>query len=132
MSEIKRSRYSKQILKALTSKGLMKDIVILRKEKNKYKEDSDEITVTTIKGFYHKGTSVTFNLVESANITTTSQEKLLVIFDEESLKIKNSDYFYLEQREYVDDNTTLKKEKFTIVDKGDAEGIIFDMNLERR
>ncbi|MBC2579991.1 hypothetical protein [Clostridium sp. DJ247] len=132
MSGINKIKISKQILKALTSKGLMKDVVIFRDDKNYYGENKEGLYVTTVKGFYHKGNSISFNLTESASITTNSQEKLLVIYDENSLKIKVNDYFFIEQREFEEDNKTLKKEKYTILDKGDIEGIVYDMFLERR
>lgn len=129
MSEIKRSRYSKQILKALTSKGLMKDIVILRDKLNAFREKNDDNYVCTVKGYYYRNeTKIVLNLSESGTINDQYNEKLLVVYDDESKKIKQDDYFF-----YKEDIDNKENEgiKYKIIDTGNKENIVFNMSINR-
>lgn len=129
MSEIKRSRYSKQILKALTNKGLMKDIVVLRDGLNAFGEKQDDNYVCTVKGYYYKNeTKIVLNLSESGTINDQYNEKLLVVYDDESKKIKQDDYFFY--KEDID-NEEDKGIKYKVIDTGNKENIVFNMSINR-
>ncbi|WPC42956.1 hypothetical protein [Clostridium sp. JS66] len=120
MSGINRVKYSKQILKALTSKGLMKDVVIKRNDKNDFGEKQDDLEVCTVKGYYYKNeTKIVLNLSESGTINDQYNEKLLIVFNDGSKDIKQDDYFVLNDI------------KYKIIDTGNIEDIVLNMTIDR-
>lgn len=119
MSEINRSKISKQILKVLASKGLMKDINIFRDDEDFFGEKKEPLFVTKIKGYYHTGSSsLNLSITEGASKILNAEEKLLVVYNEDSLKIKKNDCLELYGR------------KYQIIDMGNVENIIFDMTIK--
>jgi hypothetical protein len=121
MPGINRTKISKQILKSLTDKGLMKDIIIFRKGSNAFKEKKEDLYVVSLKGYYHKGNSnsLNFNIVDGGKLSNPGEEKLLLVYNDDSLKVLKNDYFILDDV------------KYEITDKGNVENIIFDMSLRR-
>lgn len=98
----------------------MKPFTIYRDEKNEFNEPTEPQEVCAIQGYYHKSeTNINLNVTEGGTVTTNHTEKLLVIYDENSLSIKEGDYF------------TFNDVKYEIIDKGNIFNIIFDMTLER-
>ena len=120
MAGINRAKVSKKVYKQLERKGLLKEIKILRTGVNAYKEKKEDLYVCTIKGYYYKNNlKLTLAFGEAATINHGNEDKLLVVVNDESKKIKKDDYFIL-------DNV-----KYKIIELGNVEDIIFDMSLER-
>ncbi|APC41061.1 hypothetical protein [Clostridium estertheticum] len=120
MAGINRTKISEKLYKQLDKKGLLKEIKILRIGKNAYKEKLNDLYVCTVKGFYYrKETRINISATESATLNSNYSERVLIIYDEESKKIKQDDYF------------TLAETKYKIIDTGNAENIIYDMQLDR-
>lgn len=120
MAGINRAKIRLKIYKQLERKDLLKEIKILRIEKNAYGEKVNDLYVCTINGYYHREEArVEQKSVESATINELYNDKFLVVFNEESIKIQKDDYFKL-------DNITYK-----IIDAGNIENIVFDMYLSR-
>lgn len=120
MSGINRERIAKRILNSLTKKDLMKSIIIYRDGRNAFGETQEKQYVCTVQGFYHKDKSkLNLNFNEGGTLNTGYSEKLLVVYNEESKKIKQDDYFFLNDI------------KYKIIDKGNVQDIIFDMILNR-
>lgn len=118
---IKRAKISAQIYKQLDRKGLLKDIQILRSGLNDFEEPITNQDVCKIKGYYHRNNLKLYTTTsDGATLTSGYEERLLVIINDESKKIKQDDYF------------TLDNVKYKIIDLGDVEGIVFDMSLERK
>lgn len=120
MAGINRAKISAKIYKQLERKGLLKEIKILRSGLNAFKEKQEDLYVCTIKGYYYrKENKVNIKSEEGATVNTNYYDKLLVIYNESSIKIKQDDYF------------TLDGVKYKIVDTGNIENIVFDMFLDR-
>lgn len=120
MSGINRAKISERIYKQLERKGLLKEIKILRNGKNVYGEKLEDLYVTTVKAYYYKEKSkINIGADTGATININYYDKLLVAYSEESKKIKQDDYFAL-------DNI-----KYKIIDTGNVENIVFDMHLNR-
>ena len=120
MSKIGRGRISERIYRQLSKKGLLKEIKILRNGKNAFGEKQEDLYVCTVEGYYYrKDSKIIYRLDDAASVNEQYTDKLLVNVNDESLKIKRDDYFYL--------NDT----KFLIVDTNNIEDIIFDMYLRR-
>jgi hypothetical protein len=120
MAGIDRARIAEKLYKQLEKKGLLKEIKILRSDLNAYKERADNLYVCTIKAYFHREEArVEAESVEAATINKLYNNKLLVCYNDESLKIKQDDYF------------TLEGKKYKIIDTGNVENIILDMYLQR-
>lgn len=101
----------------------MKDIIILRAGKNIFGEYEEDQYVSTVKGYYHIGsTSVNIvnNSTDAANLNRNYQDRLLMIVDDEVKKIKEHDYFKLDDVMYE------------IIDKGNIQDIVWDTYLKRK
>lgn len=120
MAGIKRAKISQKIYKQLEKKGLLKNINILRGRKNVFSEKASDLYVCTIKAYYYKNNlKLTLENDDAATVNRGNEDKLLVTFNDESKKIKQDDYF------------TLDNVKYKIIELGNVEDIIFDMSLER-
>ncbi|MCB2300392.1 hypothetical protein [Clostridium tagluense] len=120
MAGINRARISEKLYKQLDKKGLLKEIKILRIGKNAYKEKQNDLYVCTVKGFYYREkTRINIGTTEGATLNSNYSERMLVIYNEQSKKIKQDDYFMLDETVYK------------IIDTGNAENIIYDMHLDR-
>ncbi|EKQ52757.1 MULTISPECIES: hypothetical protein [unclassified Clostridium] len=120
MAKLNRGKISEKIYKQLDRKGLLKEIKILRCGPDIYKENLEELYVCTIKGYYYRDESkMILSSREAATLNSKYYDKLLISYNDESKKIKQDDYFIL-------DNI-----KFKIIDTGNIEDIVFDMWLSR-
>jgi len=120
MAKINRGKLSKKIYEQLDRIGLLKEIKILRDGTDIYKEILEELYVCTIKGYYYRDESkMILNSREAATLNSKYYDKLLISYSNESKKIKQDDYFIL-------DNI-----KYRIIDTGNIEDIVFDMWLSR-
>lgn len=120
MAEINRGKISEKIYKQLNKKGLLKEIRILRYAPNAFSEKLEDLFVCTVKGYYYKKESkIVLHSKDAATINSQYYDKLLISYDEESKKIKQDDYFILDDI------------KFKIINTGNIENIVFDMILNR-
>jgi hypothetical protein len=120
MSAIKRAKISQKIYSQLDKKGLLKEVTILRTQKNAYKERLQDLFVCKIKGYYHREEArVEAESTQSATINKLYNNKFLIIVDDDSKKIDQDDFF------------TLDNVKYKIIDKGSVEDIVYDMYLQR-
>ena len=121
--ETRKQRIRSQLIKKITP--FMKDVIILRAGKNIFGEYEEDQYVSTVKGYYHKGSgsgeSFITNLSnDAANLNKDYKDKLLLIVDDEVKKIKEHDYFKLDDAMYE------------IIDKGNIEDIVWDTYLKRK
>ena len=120
MAGMNRKKIALRLYKQLEKKGLLKEIKILRTGLNAFKEKQEDLYVCTIKGYYYKKENkIVLRTDTAATVNTQYNDKLLVVFNEESQKIRKDDYFIL--------NNT----KFKIVEPNNVENIVFDMYLDR-
>lgn len=120
MSGINRSKISLKIYKQLEKKGLLKEIKVLRINKNAFGETGENLFVCKVKAFYYKkDTKINYGINNAGTVNQHYNDKLLVVFSEESKKIRKDDFFILNDI------------KFKIIDTGNVEDIVFDMYLER-
>ncbi|MBU3208525.1 hypothetical protein KPL28_02610 [Clostridium algidicarnis] len=120
MAGINRAKISKKVYKQLEKKGLLREVKILRIGKNAYDEKLEDLYVTTIKTYYYREKSkINISSDSGATVNINYYDKLLVAYNEESKKIKQDDYF------------TLDEVKYKIIDTGNVENIVFDMRLDR-
>lgn len=120
MAGLNRAKISEKIYKQLDKKDLLQEIKILRSGTNAYKGKVNDLYVCTIKGFSHKeANSVESKTVQAATINELYSDMFIVIVNEESKKIKQDDFF------------TLDNVKYKIIDTNSIQDIIFDMYLKR-
>lgn len=96
-------------------------VTILRQNLNEFNEPIGEEVVISVKGFYHESNNQMGNRVsDKGKVKVDKQKFLMVVYDENTVKIKENDYFVL-------DNS-----KFRIIDLGNQNrlNIYFDMLLE--
>ena len=108
-------KITKVINKFPTNVDIYRDIL------NEYNEPITNEFICNVTGFYHEGsTGINFNTLDKGQILHTGSKKLMVVYNETTMQIKEGDYFYL-------DNT-----KYIIKDKGNQNrlNIYFDMLLE--
>ena len=108
-------KIAKVINKFPTNVDIYRDVL------NEYNEPIANELVCNITGFYHEGsTGINFNTLDKGQILHIGSKKLMVVYNEATMQIKEGDYFYL-------DNT-----KYIIRDKGNQNrlNIYFDMLLE--
>lgn len=94
---------------------------IYRDAKNEFEEPNGKDLVCSVKGFYHEGnTQISAITTDKGKVKRSKQMVLMVIYDEDTIKIKENDYFLLDNVKYV------------IRDKGNQNrlNIYFDMLLE--
>ena len=90
--------------------------------KNEFGEPGGKDLVCSVKGFYHEGnTQISAITTDKGQVKRNKQMFLMVIYDEDTVKIKENDYFLL-------DNV-----KYRIKDLGNPNrlNIYFDMLVER-
>lgn len=76
-----------------------------------------------MKGYYHVGSTsinIVNNSTEAANLNRNYQDRFLLIVDDEVKKIKEHDYFKLDDIMYE------------IIDEGNIEDIVWDTYLKRK
>lgn len=98
------------------------NVDIYRNSRNEFGEPVGEELICSVKGFYHEGNNMISAITkDKGEIKRNKQIFLMVIYDDETIKIKENDYFLL-------DNI-----KYKIKDLGNQNrlNIYFDMLLER-
>ncbi|MEY7998608.1 hypothetical protein AB8U03_00080 [Clostridium sp. Mt-5] len=119
--ETRKQRIRNQLIKKVTP--FMKDIIVLRMGKNVFGEKQEDQYVSAVRGYYHIGSTsinIVNNSTEAANLNRNYQDRLLLIVDDEVIKIKEHDYFILDDVMYE------------IIDKGNIEDIVWDTYLRRK
>ena len=94
---------------------------IYRDAKNEFEEPNGKDLVCSVKGFYHEGnTQISAITTDKGQVKRNKQMFFMVVYDEDTIKIKENDYFLLDNVKYV------------IRDKGNQNrlNIYFDMLLE--
>ena len=95
---------------------------IYRDVKNEFGEPDGKDLICSVKGFYHEGnTQISAITTDKGQVKRSKQIFLMVIYDEDTMKIKENDYFLLDDTKYI------------IKDLGNQNrlNIYFDMLLER-
>ena len=118
--ETRKQRIRRQLVRKVTP--FMKEVKILRQDENIFGEKQEDQYVCTVKGYYHTG-GTSINVVngssDAANLNKNYQDRFLLIVDDEVKKIKEHDYFKLDDVMYE------------IIDKGNIEDIVWDTYLKR-
>ena len=94
---------------------------VYRDVKNEFGEPEGKDLICSVKGFYHEGnTQISAITTDKGQVKRSKQVFLMVIYNEDTVKIKENDYFLLDNVKYV------------IKDKGNQNrlNIYFDMLLE--
>lgn len=97
-------------------------VTIKRSQLNEFEEPTADLVVCKIEGFWHDGNNmISQYIAASGKIKREKQNFLMVIYDQESVLIKEGDFFELDGA------------KYEIVDKGNCNNmdIYFDMLLRR-
>ncbi|MFL0197277.1 hypothetical protein ACJDU8_17180 [Clostridium sp. WILCCON 0269] len=119
--ENRKQKIRNQLVKKVTP--FMKEVKVLRSEGNVFGEKGNDQYVCTTNGYYHVG-STSVNIVnystEAANLDKNYQDRLLLIVDDEVKKIKEHDYFQLDDV------------KYEIINKGNVEDVVWDTYLKRK
>ena len=118
--ETRKQRIRMQLVRKVTP--FMKEVKILRQDDNVFGEKRDDDYVCIVKGFYHMGgtsVNVVNDSADAANLNKNYQDRFLLIVDDEVKKIKEHDYFKLDDVMYE------------IIDKGNVEDIVWDTCLKR-
>ena len=95
---------------------------IYRDVKNEFGESEGKDLVCSVKGFYHEGnTQISAITTDKGQVKRSKQMFLMVVYDEDTVKIKENDYFLLDNVKYI------------IKDLGNQNrlNIYFDMLVER-
>ena len=95
---------------------------IYRDVKNEFGEPGGKDLVCSVKGFYHEGnTQISAITTDKGQVKRSKQMFLMVIYDEDTVKIKENDYFLLDNVKYI------------IKDLGNQNrlNIYFDMLVEK-
>ena len=95
---------------------------IYRDVKNEFGEPDGKDLICSVKGFYHEGnTQISAITTDKGQVKRNKQIFLMVVYDDTSVKIRENDYFFLEDIKYI------------IRDLGNQNrlNIYFDMLLER-
>ena len=95
---------------------------IYRDVKNEFGEPGGKDLVCSVKGFYHEGnTQISAITTDKGQVKRSKQMFLMVVYDEDTIKIKENDYFLLDNVKYI------------IKDLGNQNrlNIYFDMLVER-
>lgn len=97
------------------------EVVIYRDSLNEFKEPIGKDIVCEVTGFYHEGNAqISAITTDKGEVKRSKQKFLMVIYDEETVKIQENDYFILDDKKYI------------IKDLGNQNrlNIYFDMLLE--
>lgn len=118
--ETRKQRIRRQLIRKVTP--FMKEVKILRQGENIFGEKQKDQYVCAVKGYYHTG-GTSINVVngssDATNLNKNYQDRFLLIIDDEVKKIKEHDYFKLDDATYE------------IIDKGNIENIVWDTYLKR-
>lgn len=94
---------------------------IYRNSRNEFGEPVDKELICSVKGFYHEGNNMISAITkDKGEIKRNKQRFLMVIYDDETIKIKENDYFLLDN----------KKHKIKDLENQNRLNIYFDMLLE--
>lgn len=117
--ENRKNKIRKQILSKISP--FMREVVIFRDGKNAFKESKSKPDyVGKFLGYKHTDNSNLYaQAAQNTTINKTYSDRFLIIVDDDSLKIQEGDYFYI-------DNV-----KHTIIDKGNLMDIVFDMFIDK-
>ena len=97
-------------------------IDIYRDVKNEFGEPVGKDLICSVKGFYHEGnTQISAITTDKGQVKRSKQIFLMVVYDDTTIKIKENDYFSLDDVRYI------------IRDLGNQNrlNIYFDMLVER-
>lgn len=98
----------------------MKEVTVQRQGENIFGEKQEDDYVCKVSGYYHTSTSFIQNInSDAANLNKTYQDKMLFIVNDDVKKIKEHDYF------------TLNNIKYEIVDMGNIQDIVYDTSLKK-
>ena len=95
---------------------------IYRDVKNEFGEPVGKDLICSVKGFYHEGnTQISAITTDKGQVKRSKQIFLMVVYDDTTIKIKENDYFSLDDVRYI------------IRDLGNQNrlNIYFDMLVER-
>jgi hypothetical protein len=95
---------------------------IYRDVENEFGEPEGKDLICSVKGFYHEGnTQISAITADKGQVKRSKQMFLMVVYDDITTKIKENDYFMLEDTKYI------------IRDLGNQNrlNIYFDMLVER-
>ena len=78
------------------------NVDIYRNVKNEFGEPMDQELICSIKGFYHEGNNqISAITTDKGEVKRAKQEFLMILYDEETVKIKENDYFTLDNKKYI-------------------------------
>jgi hypothetical protein len=95
---------------------------VYRDVENEFGEPEGKDLICSVKGFYHEGnTQISAITADKGQVKRSKQMFLMVVYDDITIKIKENDYFMLEDTKYI------------IRDLGNQNrlNIYFDMLVER-
>lgn len=95
---------------------------IYRDVKNEFGEPGGKELICSVKGFYHEGnTQINAITTDKGKIKRNKQIFLMVLYDKDTIKIRENDYFLLDNVKYI------------IQDLGNQNrlNIYFDMLIDR-
>jgi hypothetical protein len=75
---------------------------IYRDVKNEFGEPGGKDLICSVKGFYHEGnTQISAITTDKGQVKRSKQIFLMVVYDDTTAKIKENDYFFLEDVKYI-------------------------------
>ena len=75
---------------------------IYRDVKNEFGEPDGKDLICSVKGFYHEGnTQISAITTDKGQVKRNKQIFLMVVYDDTAVKIKENDYFLLDDARYV-------------------------------
>lgn len=94
---------------------------IYRNCRNEFGEPVGEELICSVKGFYHEGNNMISAITkDKGEIKRNKQRFLMVIYDDETIKIKENNYFLLDNKKY----------RIKDLENQNRLNIYFDMLLE--
>lgn len=91
-------RLKKQVIRAINTAPVTVDIY--RNGYNDFNEPVDNVNVGKITGFYYEEGSTNVKLADKAQVKSPLTKHLLVVYGDESLSIKEGDFFYLHDTKF--------------------------------
>lgn len=93
---------------------------VYRDIENEFGESGQRVKICDITGFYHEGSQVSVSIADKGVIKRDKTRQLMIVVDNETLKIKENDYLFIDDK------------KYKIIDKNNQSrlDIYFDMFLE--
>lgn len=94
---------------------------IYRNAKNEFGEPGGQELICSVKGFYHEGNNqISAITTDKGEVKRAKQEFLMILYDEDTINIKENDYFTLDNKKYIIKNKS----------NPNKLNIYFDMLLE--